>query len=303
MAAPESTAGATPWEARPSRAPPRVAGPGRTHTPTRGGAVAARWAHNPKVAGSNPAPATPIPSGGRPTRVGPRFRVSDASSSMRRDGEIQPYHLVARDWKPLSAFYQDVFGCIALGETRDLRGEWLERLTGIEKVHVVGEHLRLPGYGDAGPTLEIFSHEPLGAIHHLMPNSRWLRAYRLPGRRRACGASAPSCRRGLPGRRPHSLAVCRRPRPHCGVCPGPRGKHHRDPELVAGIRLRLRRRLQSNRPSCSTTSASLATSRLVRGVMSGKKASNSAFDAKASSKRIAVSWSFRRSVRVFSSCA
>ena len=25
---------------------------------TRGGAVAARWAHNPKVAGSNPAPAT-----------------------------------------------------------------------------------------------------------------------------------------------------------------------------------------------------------------------------------------------------
>ena len=26
---------------------------------TRGGAVAARWAHNPKVAGSNPAPATP----------------------------------------------------------------------------------------------------------------------------------------------------------------------------------------------------------------------------------------------------
>ena len=26
--------------------------------PTRGGAAAARWAHNPKVAGSNPAPAT-----------------------------------------------------------------------------------------------------------------------------------------------------------------------------------------------------------------------------------------------------
>jgi hypothetical protein len=28
----------------------------------RGGAVAARWAHNPKVAGSNPAPATPTSS-------------------------------------------------------------------------------------------------------------------------------------------------------------------------------------------------------------------------------------------------
>ena len=28
--------------------------------PTRGGAAAARWAHNPKVAGSNPAPATTL---------------------------------------------------------------------------------------------------------------------------------------------------------------------------------------------------------------------------------------------------
>jgi hypothetical protein len=30
-------------------------------SPPRGGAVAARWAHNPKVAGSNPAPATNQP--------------------------------------------------------------------------------------------------------------------------------------------------------------------------------------------------------------------------------------------------
>ena len=31
-----------------------------THMSTRGGAVAARWAHNPKVGGSNPSPATTI---------------------------------------------------------------------------------------------------------------------------------------------------------------------------------------------------------------------------------------------------
>jgi hypothetical protein len=39
-----------------------------THPPqtTRGGAAAARWAHNPKVAGSNPAPATTL-KGGIPT--------------------------------------------------------------------------------------------------------------------------------------------------------------------------------------------------------------------------------------------
>ncbi|SPF31872.1 hypothetical protein (tRNA associated) [Candidatus Desulfosporosinus infrequens] len=30
------------------------------HTPSRGGAVVARRAHNPKVVGSNPAPATKI---------------------------------------------------------------------------------------------------------------------------------------------------------------------------------------------------------------------------------------------------
>ena len=31
---------------------------GYTEKSARGGAVEARWAHNPKVAGSNPAPAT-----------------------------------------------------------------------------------------------------------------------------------------------------------------------------------------------------------------------------------------------------
>ncbi len=42
-----------------ARTPQRL---GSTCAPvSRGGAVAARWAHNPKVAGSNPAPATPDP--------------------------------------------------------------------------------------------------------------------------------------------------------------------------------------------------------------------------------------------------
>ena len=80
-------------------------------------------------------------------------------------------NLVARDWQRLSAFYQTVFGCMRIGESRDLRGAWLDRLTGIEGVHVVGEHLRLPGYGDAGPTLEIFSYEPAGMESRLMPNA------------------------------------------------------------------------------------------------------------------------------------
>ena len=55
--------GATPWEARPPRVPPialsdRQTGHESGQHLTRGGAVAARWAHNPKVGGSNPPPAT-----------------------------------------------------------------------------------------------------------------------------------------------------------------------------------------------------------------------------------------------------
>jgi hypothetical protein len=42
--------------------------PGPPTTMPRGGAVAARWAHNPKVGGSNPSPAT------RPGRTHPRVR-------------------------------------------------------------------------------------------------------------------------------------------------------------------------------------------------------------------------------------
>ena len=37
--------------------------------PSRGGAAAARWAHNPKVAGSNPAPATTCRPYGRQADV------------------------------------------------------------------------------------------------------------------------------------------------------------------------------------------------------------------------------------------
>lgn len=43
---------------------------------------------------------------------------------------------------------------------RDLSGSWLDRGTGIQGVRVRGVHLRLPGHGDSGPTLEIFAYKP-----------------------------------------------------------------------------------------------------------------------------------------------
>ena len=68
-------------------------------------------------------------------------------------------NLIARDWRRLAAFYQDVFGCIPVPPERDLQGAWLESATGIPGAHLRGIHLRLPGYGEHGPTLEIFQYE------------------------------------------------------------------------------------------------------------------------------------------------
>ena len=74
-------------------------------------------------------------------------------------------NLVARDWRALAAFYERVFGCTPLPPQRDLAGPWLDRATGLSQAHARGIHLRLPGYGQAGPTLEIFQYgdeAPLG---------------------------------------------------------------------------------------------------------------------------------------------
>lgn len=69
-------------------------------------------------------------------------------------------NLIAEDWRALAGFYRDVFGCTPVPPERDLQGEALEAGTGIPGVRLRGQHLRLPGYGDAGPTLEIFTYSP-----------------------------------------------------------------------------------------------------------------------------------------------
>jgi len=66
--------------------------------------------------------------------------------------------IVARDWRALAGFYQDVFGCVPVLPTRALSGAWLERGTGVAGARIAGIHLRLPGFGEAGPTLEIFEY-------------------------------------------------------------------------------------------------------------------------------------------------
>jgi catechol 2,3-dioxygenase-like lactoylglutathione lyase family enzyme len=67
-------------------------------------------------------------------------------------------NLIACNWQALSCFYQQVFGCIPVPPQRDLSGSALEAGTGLPGAHLQGEHLRLPGGCENGPTLEIFSY-------------------------------------------------------------------------------------------------------------------------------------------------
>jgi predicted enzyme related to lactoylglutathione lyase len=76
-------------------------------------------------------------------------------------------NLIARDWRALADFYTEVFGCVLVPPVRDYRSPDLDRLTGMTDAHQFGAHLRLPGWGDNGPTLEIFG---FGAT--LEPNTR-----------------------------------------------------------------------------------------------------------------------------------
>lgn len=67
-------------------------------------------------------------------------------------------NIIAGDWKRLAAFYETVFGCRPVPPERHLSGQWLEDATGVSGAEIDGVHLRLPGYGDEGPTLEIFQY-------------------------------------------------------------------------------------------------------------------------------------------------
>ncbi len=67
-------------------------------------------------------------------------------------------NLIAEDWKRLADFYEEVFGCRPVPPERNQSGAWLERGTGVKGATLRGVHLRLPGYGENGPTLEIYAY-------------------------------------------------------------------------------------------------------------------------------------------------
>lgn len=73
-------------------------------------------------------------------------------------------NLVAHDWRRLARFYEDILACTPVPPERDLSGDWIEQATAVPGAQIRGIHLRLPGHGDQGPTLEIFQYSPELAV-------------------------------------------------------------------------------------------------------------------------------------------
>lgn len=72
-------------------------------------------------------------------------------------------NLIARDWRALARFYAEAFGCTPVPPERSYAGPELEAGTGVPNAALEGVHLRLPGHGQDGPTLEIFQYSrPVG---------------------------------------------------------------------------------------------------------------------------------------------
>jgi predicted enzyme related to lactoylglutathione lyase len=79
-------------------------------------------------------------------------------------------NIAAKNWKSLSDFYIKVFQCKIKPPERNLSGAWLDQATGLKEATLEGVHLLLPGHGDNGPTLEIFTYNDMHDCDPIMAN-------------------------------------------------------------------------------------------------------------------------------------
>jgi catechol 2,3-dioxygenase-like lactoylglutathione lyase family enzyme len=80
------------------------------------------------------------------------------------------------DWRSLADFYSRVFGCELVPPERDYSGPDLAAATALEEPHLTGAHLRLPGHGPDGPTIEIYSYDrmaPAAASGSVVNRAGW----------------------------------------------------------------------------------------------------------------------------------
>ncbi len=79
-------------------------------------------------------------------------------------------NIASKDWKSLSEFYINVFECKIKPPERKLSGQWLDEAIGLKNAALEGIHLLLPGHGENGPTLEIFTYKEIREIDSVMAN-------------------------------------------------------------------------------------------------------------------------------------
>jgi catechol 2,3-dioxygenase-like lactoylglutathione lyase family enzyme len=85
--------------------------------------------------------------------------MTDASPAAATGARYGHTNLIARDWRLLANFYERLFGCVPVPPERNYGGSDLERGTGVPGAALRGIHLRLPGHGADGPTLEIYTYD------------------------------------------------------------------------------------------------------------------------------------------------
>lgn len=81
-------------------------------------------------------------------------------------------NIVSTNWKALVDFYVKTFDCKLVPPTRKQSGASMDSGTGLKNVSLEGAYLLLPGYGENGPTLEIYQYENLIAQDVVPPNKR-----------------------------------------------------------------------------------------------------------------------------------
>ena len=104
-----------------------------------------------------------------------RPRCAAARSARPLNAGVRPLpYLYAIHDRAEGASTKELFGCTPVPPERDFKGPDLERGTGIRGAELRGEHLRLPGHGPEGPTLEIFNYniDPEGNVLELQSRPR-----------------------------------------------------------------------------------------------------------------------------------
>ena len=71
-------------------------------------------------------------------------------------------NIVAKDWKKVVSFYENVFRMKVVGPKRNLKGDFVDKGVGYKNATICGVHMIMPGFDDIDsnpPTLEIFEYD------------------------------------------------------------------------------------------------------------------------------------------------